>query len=205
MNVEDLKEVITAKFDKLKVRPSCDHLSFNCPVTELVPTAIRFKDELQFDMLVDVTAVDWNKDTPRFSTVYHFLSTKTHQYIRLVVDCANDEEPEVPSLTSVFPAADWHERETYDMFGIKFSNHPNLKRILMWEGYPYYPLRKEFPLAGEPTELPAPDVAEVTGQSVKAAPMMGGPFFSSAGPHGSHSEPRAADQSWSEINEKPIK
>ena len=62
--------------------------------------------------------------------------------------CPDNQSPSIPSVSSVFPAANWHERETFDMFGIKFSDHPNLKRILMWDDYPYFPLRKEFPLAG---------------------------------------------------------
>jgi NADH-quinone oxidoreductase subunit C len=110
----------------------------------------------------------------------------------------------MPSVSSVYPAANWHERETFDMFGIRFSDHPNLKRILMWDDYPYFPLRKEFPLAGIDTPLPADDVVEVTQASVEPAPMMGGPFVSpSTGPV-SDSEPRAKDESWTERNEKPL-
>ena len=112
----------------------------------------------------------------------------------------------MPSVSDVYPAANWHERETFDMFGIHFSNHPNLKRILMWDEYPYYPLRKEFPLAGIDTPLPAADVVEVTQASVEPAPMMGGPFVSSNSNSGpiSNSEPRAKDESWTERKEKPL-
>ena len=80
----------------------------------------------------------------------------------------------MPSVTDLWPGADWHEREVYDMMGIPFSGHPNLKRILMWEGYPFFPLRKDFPLAGRPSEMP--DVA-FTG----VAPLEGGPFVTCAG------------------------
>ena len=114
--------------------------------------------------------------------------------------------PLLPHFQHVYPAANWHERETFDMFGIHFSNHPNLKRILMWDEYPYYPLRKEFPLAGIDTPLPAADVVEVTQASVEPAPMMGGPFVSSNSNSGpiSNSEPRAKDESWTERKEKPL-
>ena len=73
----------------------------------------------------------------------------------------------------------------------------------MWDEYPYHPLRKDFPLAGIPTDLPAPDVVEVTGASVKSAPLMGGPFVSSHGKHTSGSEPKGKDQSWTESDVKP--
>ena len=75
----------------------------------------------------------------------------------------------MPSVSEIYPSANWHERETFDMFGIVFTDHPNLKRILMWDEYPYFPLRKEFPLAGIDTPLPAADVAEVTEASVEPA------------------------------------
>jgi NADH-quinone oxidoreductase subunit C len=107
-------------------------------------------------------------------------------------------------LAAIYPAADWHEREVFDMFGITFAGHPNLKRILMWDEYPYHPLRKEFPLAGIETPLPAPDVVEVTNVSVKPAPMMGGPFVSPAEGNVSESEPRAKDESWTEEVEKTL-
>ena len=106
---------------------------------------------------------------------------------------------------SLYPAANWHERETYDLMGIHYEGHPDLRRILMWDDYPYHPLRKDFPLAGIETPLPADDVAEVTGTSVKPAPMMGGPFVSSAGGPMSQIEPQARDESWNEQNEKPAK
>ena len=90
-------------------------------------------------------------------------------------------------MTDLWATANWHEREVYDMMGIEFAEHPDLRRILMWEGYPFYPLRKEFPLAGKQSELP--DVA-FTG----VAPLEGGPFVTTPSAAGAISrEPRARD------------
>jgi len=93
----------------------------------------------------------------------------------------------VPSVTGVWRGANWHEREIYDLMGIRFIGHPDLRRIIMWEGYPYYPLRKDFPLTGKPTELP--EVA-----FSKAAPIEGGPFVTTPGGRDATArEPRAKD------------
>ena len=101
--------------------------------------------------------------------------------------------------------ADWHERETWDLLGVRFEGHADLRRILMWDGYPYHPLRKDFPLVGIETELPDIEVAEVTQAKVKAAPMMGGPFVASSSGeiNLTEAEPRAKDESWTEKFEKP--
>lgn len=199
-----LNDAVIDRFKPVTARPSSDWLAFNVPVGLLVEFARFLRDEQQYAMLVDVAGVDWNDQRPRFGVVYHFYSLVRHNYVRVVAECPDDAQPAVPSLTPLFAAADWHEREAYDMFGIVFEGHPDLTRILMWEGYPYYPLRKEFPLAGIETELPAADVREETGVDVIPAPMMGGPFHAptKAG-HMSRREPRAADQSWTESKPKP--
>jgi len=191
------------RFDYITVRESSDHLSFNCPAEKFTELCTHLKNELGYDLLIDVTAIDWDVDSPRFTGIYHFLSTTHHQYLRIAVDCQDDLNPSLPSLTALYPAANWHERETYDLMGITYEGHPDLKRILMWDSYPYHPLRKDFPLAGIDTPLPADDVAEVTGASVKPAPMMGGPFVSSGDGPMSQTEPRAKDESWTEQTEKP--
>ena len=95
------------------------------------------------------------------------------QHLRLKTQ-VSEEQGEVPSVCKVWRTAEWHEREAYDMMGVKFADHPNLKRILMWEGYPYFPLRKDFPLEGKPTEVPGVAFTNV-------APMAGGPFVTVAG------------------------
>jgi NADH-quinone oxidoreductase subunit C len=85
----------------------------------------------------------------------------------------SEDDPELPTVSTVWATADWHEREAFDMYGIRFKGHPNLVRILMWEGYPFHPLRKDFPLGGKPSEMP--DVAFSA-----AAPLEGGPFVTVA-------------------------
>src|SRR5262249_37195872 len=105
--------------------------------------------------------------------VYHVRGLAGRFELRLKTD-VSEEKSELPTVTTVWRTADWHEREVYDMMGIRFRGHPDLRRILMWEGYPYFPLRKDFPLAGKPSDLP--EVA-----FTKPAPMAGGPFVTVAG------------------------
>lgn len=126
------------------------------------------KAELGFDYLVDLSGVDSYGEDPRWTVVYELFSHAQNVCVRLKTS-VSEEKSELPTVSTVWRTADWHEREVYDMMGIRFTGHPDLRRILMWDGYPYYPLRKDFPLAGKPTELP--DVA-----FSNPAPMEGGPF-----------------------------
>jgi len=131
------------------------------------------KDELGFDYLVDLSTVDHYGDDPRFEVVYELYGIEHGCHLRLKTSIS-EETSELPSVTDVWRTADWHEREAYDMMGVKFTGHPNLTRILMWKGYPHFPLRKDFPLEGKTTD--APDVA-----FSEPAPMDGGPFVTVAG------------------------
>ncbi len=108
--------------------------------------ARHLKDGEGFKYCVDVTAVDWRERQPRFDVVYHFYSFSKNA--RLRIKCAAADGEEVPSIASVYLAANWCERETWDMFGIRFSGHPDLRRILTWEGFHGHPLRKDFPVEG---------------------------------------------------------
>lgn len=126
------------------------------------------KDQLGYTYLVDLTGVDHFGEEPRFEVVYELCQFQRNELLRLKVRVSEDHLS-VPTVSRVWATADWHERECFDMFGIGFEGHPDLRRILMWEGYPYFPLRKDFPLAGKPSE--APDVA-FSG----VAPLQGGPF-----------------------------
>ncbi len=201
---DDSLTSLKEKFSHLNERPSSDWPSFDTPVGELLLTLQALEDEYDFDMLVDVTAIDNGVDaSPRFTVVYHLYSTNAHQYIRVAADLEDDENPVAPTATAIWPAADWHERECFDMFGIRFEGHPDLRRILMWDGYPHFPLRKDFPLAGFENELADEEVAEVTGTKVKPAPMAGGPFVAPQADFMTKREPRAKDESWNEKSEKP--
>jgi NADH-quinone oxidoreductase subunit C len=134
--------------------------------------------------------VDNYGEDPRYEVDYLLYSLEHRCRLRLKVH-VSEEDMIVDSVTSVWGTANWHEREAFDMFGIRFRNHPNLKRILMWEGYPYYPLRKDFPLAGLPAELPE---TAVNADTVRSAPMLGGPFVAASGTRSSiRREPRQTD------------
>jgi len=126
------------------------------------------KRSLGFDYLVDICSVDNYGEDPRWTVIYHLRGVASGQDLRLKTD-VSEEKSELPSVLPVWRTANWHEREVYDLMGIRFSGHPDLRRILMWEGYPYHPLRKDFPLAGKPTDLPGVAFTKVT-------PMEGGPF-----------------------------
>lgn len=145
--------------------------------------AAKLLKELGFRTLVDLTAVDHWGEEPRFEMVYHFFADSSGDYLRLK-GRAEGEEPTVPSLTGVYPTADWQEREAFDMMGIRFAGHPDLRRILMWDGYPFYPLRKDFPLEGK-----ASDAGGVAFS--RPAPMDGGPFVTRSAEESGKREPRA--------------
>lgn len=203
----DALTALKAKFPQATDRPSADHPAVDVPRADVLAVLRFLRDECAFDLLMDLTAIDWAAGaSPRFTMVYHLLSTtKAGTYFRVATPCAGSEdEPTAPSVVSLWAGADWHERECYDMFGIKFEGHPDLRRILMWDGYPYHPLRKEFPLAGIETDLPFADIAEETGTKVIAAPMAGGPFVASNGEINlTEAEPRAKDESWSDRGARP--
>jgi NADH-quinone oxidoreductase subunit C len=111
-----------------------------------VLTRLRDDPALQLEVLLDITGVDWPEREERFDVVYHLLSLRRN--LRLRVKLSTNETEPVPSVVSVFPTANWLERETYDMYGILFSGHPDLRRILTDYGFEGYPLRKDFPLTG---------------------------------------------------------
>ena len=125
-------------------------------------------NDLSFDYLIDITSIDNFGEEPRFKIVYELYSMTLAIHLRLQLQ-VSEEIGAVDTVSDIWPTANWHEREIYDMMGIKFNGHPDLRRILMWDGYPFFPLRKEFPLEGLPSEMP--DVA-----FTKSAPLEGGPF-----------------------------
>ena len=112
-----------------------------------VLTFLRDDPKCQFAVLIDICGVDYPEREKRFEVVYHLLSPRQNQRIR--VKLSTDEATPIASVNDIFPAANWYEREAYDMFGIRFSGHPDLRRILTDYGFQGYPLRKDFPLTGQ--------------------------------------------------------
>ncbi len=128
-----------------------DRHSFRGDATAVIPAdrlleAADFLFSEGFQMLVDLTAVDWPEREPRFDVVYHWLNLASQERLRLKVPLADGGV--LPSLVSRFATADWYEREVWDMFGLRFEGHPDLRRLLMWEDHPGHPLRKDYPLDG---------------------------------------------------------
>jgi len=172
----DLAKQLQARFGDLPAEP----VEFRGEITLKVADAGRIaevcafaKQTLGFDFLLDLSSVDNYGDDPRWTVVYELYGLGHHCHLRLKTD-VSEEKSELPTVSGIWRGADWHEREIYDMMGIRFRGHPDLRRILMWDGYPYFPLRKDFPLAGKPTDLP--EVA-----FTKPAPLEGGPFVTVAG------------------------
>jgi len=200
----EITTAVSQQFPSATPRASLDCPAFNVPAAEAIAVLQHLRDTQGYDFLMDVTAIDWSAEkSPRFTVVWHLYSSTKHTYVRVAADCASDSEPVMPTATGLWAGADWHERETYDMLGIKFTGHPDLRRILMWDAYPYFPLRKDFPLAGLPTELSDADITEETKTGVISAPMAGGPFVATPGEPMSDAEPRAKDEAWNEKQEKP--
>jgi NADH-quinone oxidoreductase subunit C len=158
--------------------------TFAIAADDLRNIATYCRDELSFDYLLDITSIDNHGEEPRFDIVYHLYSMPHTLHLRLKLK-VSEETGAVDTVSDIWPTANWHEREAYDMMGIRFNGHADLRRILMWDGYPYFPLRKDFPLEGLPSEMP--DVA-----FTKATPLEGGPFVTIPSTAGSKDrEPRA--------------
>ena len=139
--VSDYKDELTIKFDKKYILEVCAFL--------------KSDPELEFNWCSDVTAVDWATRQNRFTVVYNIFSIKHNFRLRLKAD-VDESDCSIDSVSKVWQASNWQERETYDMYGIKFNNHPDLRRMYMPEEFEYYPLRKDFPLMGIPGSLPLP-------------------------------------------------
>jgi len=129
-------------------RMAVGELTITVASQEIVRALTQLRDDpgCRFEVLIDICGVDWPARAMRFDVVYHLLSPRLNQRLRVKVH--TDEETAVPSIIGVFPAANWYEREAYDMYGILFSGHPDLRRLLTDYGFQGHPLRKDFPLTG---------------------------------------------------------
>ncbi len=184
MTSADLAQKVKARFPQFLQTEFREEISVSVPLEEIVATCKACRDELGFNFLIDLSSVDHFGDEPRFEVVYELYSLADNVHLRLKTKVSEDNL-EVPTVSDLWATADWHEREVFDMMGIRFANHPDLRRILMWDGYPYFPLRKDFPLEGKPSEMP--DVA-----FTDRAPLAGGPFVTSPTSGGTKDrEPRA--------------
>ncbi len=137
----DFRNELTVKLDKKNIIKVCQFL--------------KEDDDLQFKLCEDVTAIDWARRTDRFTVVYHIFSLKHNFRLRLKAD-VDESDCSIDTVSSVWKSANWAEREAYDMYGIKFKGHPDLRRMYMPEEFEYHPLRKDFPLTGIPGSLPLP-------------------------------------------------
>ncbi len=141
LNFTEFRGELNVKFDKKFINPVCKFL--------------KEDSELQFLLCEDITAVDWATRKNRFTVVYHIFSLQ-HNF-RLVLKADVDESDcNIDTVSSIWKTSDWQERECYDMYGIKFNNHPDMRRIYLPEEFEYHPLRKDFPLMGIPGSLPLP-------------------------------------------------
>ena len=141
IEVSDYRDELTIMFDKKNIVDVCSFLKSDA--------------ELEFVWCSDITAIDWATRRNRFTVVYNIFSMKHNFRLRLKCD-VDESDFTIDTVSSVWQAANWQERETYDMYGIKFNNHPDLRRMYMPEEFEYHPLRKDFPLMGIPGSLPLP-------------------------------------------------
>ena len=150
INLTDLEKKInselTTKIKKSAIRH--DQLYINIESKDLIDVTLFIKSNqnTKFRQLIDITAVDYPENTQRFKMVYLFLSHEFNQ--RIILSYLISENEVIPSLTAIYPAANWMEREVFDMYGVKFKDHPDLRRILTDYGFEGHPLRKDFPLTG---------------------------------------------------------
>ena len=149
-NLEDLEKKInselTTKINESKILHNQLYLSIDSEDLINVILFLKTNNDLRFRQLIDITAVDYPENSQRFKMVYLFLSHELNQ--RIIVSYFINEKEVIQSLTKMFPAANWMEREVFDMYGVKFKDHPDLRRILTDYGFEGHPLRKDFPLTG---------------------------------------------------------
>ena len=150
INVNDLESTVNSGLTTTikKSEINFDQLFINIDVEDIISTILFLKTnkKCKFRQLIDITAVDYPQSEKRFKIVYLLLSHENN--LRLIINMSIDEKGTIPSITKIFPSANWMEREVFDMYGISFKDHPDLRRILTDYGFDGYPLRKDFPLTG---------------------------------------------------------
>lgn len=151
--VDSLTENFTDKI--IEVYQSSGDTFIRIETGSLKEICTHLKNELHYVYLSDIFGIDRYTSDERFEVVYNLLSLRDRTRIFLKARC-EEENPELDTVTEIWPAASWNEREVYDMFGVRFNNHPDLRRIFLPEDFEYFPLRKEFPLLGIPGSIELP-------------------------------------------------
>ena len=168
-NLIDLEKKInselTTKIKKTEIRH--EQLYVNIDNEDLIDVTLFIKsnENTKFRQLIDITVVDYPENAQRFKVVYLFLSHEFNQ--RIILSYLISENEVIPSLTPIYPAANWMEREVFDMYGVKFKNHPDMRRILTDYGFEGHPLRKDFPLTGHTEVRYSEDQKKVISEPVK--------------------------------------
>jgi NADH-quinone oxidoreductase subunit C len=168
-NLTDLEKKInselTTKINKSEIRHEQLYLYIDSEDLIDVTLFIKSNENTKFRQLIDVTVVDYPENPQRFKLVYLFLSHEFNQ--RIILSYTINENEVIPSLTSIYPAANWMEREVFDMYGVKFKDHPDLRRILTDYGFEGHPLRKDFPLTGHTEVRYSEELKKVIKEPVK--------------------------------------
>ena len=168
-NLEDLEKKInsglTTKIDKTEIKHQQLYIEINKDDLIDVVLFIKTNQDTKFRQLIDITVVDYPESNQRFEIVYLSLSHEFNQ--RIILKYLISENEIIPSLTSIFPAANWMEREVFDMYGVSFKDHPDLRRILTDYGFDGHPLRKDFPLTGHTEVRYSEEQKKVINESVK--------------------------------------
>ena len=169
INLTDLEKKInselTTKINKSEIRHEQLYLYIDSEDLINVTLFIKNNEKTKFRQLIDVTVVDYPENAQRFKLVYLFLSHEFNQ--RIILSYLINENEVIPSLTSIYPAANWMEREVFDMYGVKFKDHPDLRRILTDYGFEGHPLRKDFPLTGHTEVRYSEELKKVIKEPVK--------------------------------------
>ena len=145
---EVAKEAIKKNCNPIEISDNFNQLQISIAADQILDVVdfIKNDEACEFRQITDIAGVDFPDRQKRFDVIYHFLSFKHNSRLRIKIIIGEDES--IPSITSIFPAANWFEREAFDMYGIQFKDHPDLRRILTDYGFEGYPLRKDFPLSG---------------------------------------------------------
>ena len=168
-NLVDLEKKINSelatKINKTEIKHNQLYIQIDKEDLLDVTLFIKTNQDTKFKQLIDITVVDYPEQTQRFKVVYLFLSHEFNQ--RMILSYLINENEVISSLTSIFPSANWMEREVFDMYGVSFKNHPDLRRILTDYGFEGHPLRKDFPLTGHTEVRYSEDFKKVVSEPVK--------------------------------------